>query len=122
MDPEEEEADWEPPDLPDASELPDNTGEWWVFYCHRKVAPPRAWPLALGITREISAPWRRGVGISVSWARNRATVGFWWRGPAPNHLVEPPPTNLRKVLGRAKRYRARYDNDHRSSNVQKVKE
>lgn len=104
VDPEEEEADWIPPAFPDPDDLPDNTSTWKVFYCWRGRAPKRAWPLAIGITREISAPWRRGLGLSVSFSGKRSTYGIWTRGAPPEIQFEPEEVSLRKVLRRARKY------------------
>lgn len=104
VDPEEEEADWIPPPLPDPADLDDNTDEWKFFYRWKGRAPKRAWPVAIGITREICAPWRRGLGISFSAARRRTTVGIWWRGEEPQWNIEPRQVSLRKALKRARKY------------------
>lgn len=104
IDPEEEEADWQAPAYADPDSLPDNTSVWGIFYRWCGRAPKRAWPLALGITREITAPWRRGLGLSVSWSGKRVTYGIWTRGTAPDAQVEPTEVSLRKTLKRARKY------------------
>ena len=103
VDPEEIDEDWEPPTL-EAGALVDNTAVWKFFYRWRGRSPKRSWPLAVGVTREITAPWRRGVGISFSYSGDRVTYGVWWRGGGPDPVARPREVRLRKVLRRAKKY------------------
>jgi hypothetical protein len=87
----EEDNDWVTPSLPDPSTVPDNTHSWWVFYHWWGTPNPAQKKVSLALTREITAPWRRGAGIMVRHKKNRAdAIGVWTRGKAPNILSDAP--------------------------------
>ena len=85
-----EENRWVLPSLPDASSVPDNTSSWWVFYRWRGQPNPRQRPVSVAVTREITPPWRRGLGIMLRKKSNAFAVGVWLRGKEPRILSDSP--------------------------------
>jgi len=81
---------WVLPSLPDASSVPDNTKSWWVFYFWHGAANPHQRHVSVAVTREITPPWRRGLGIMVTKKPRAFAVGVWLRGKAPRILSDSP--------------------------------
>ncbi len=102
-----DDPDWIPPLEVGATDLLDNTKAWGpVFFYHGSCQwwEPILFPC---IIREITRPWRRGVGLQVHWwnshkitgfgkkenrtivARGQAlALGIWWKGDGPADLRE----------------------------------
>jgi hypothetical protein len=103
-DPEADE-DWILPSRPLEENLEDNTSCWGPLYAWRGPINPRQHPLAIALTREITPPWRRGMGITwrTSASHGRA-VGLWFKGRPPAILSQPPAEqDATKVIQRANR-------------------
>jgi hypothetical protein len=99
-----ENADWLTPNLPDPETLPDNTKAWGPFYFWRGEPRRHQFPLSFAVTREITEPWRRGVGLVARWLHSAVAVGIWWPGSAPEILLSTPrEKNLRRVVRRHRR-------------------
>jgi hypothetical protein len=99
-----EEDDWVLPLQPDPALLPDNTSSWGPLYFWRGCPNPKQLLVSIAVTREISPPWRRGLGIVVrNWkATKGVAIGLWVAGPPPSILkTEPREENLQRVLERA---------------------
>jgi hypothetical protein len=97
-----EENEWTLPQLPDVNRLPDNTACWGPFFLWRGVPNRRQLPVSIAITREITPPWRRGLGIALKWPG--VAFGLWLAGPEPRILSRAPAEeNWRDVVARAKR-------------------
>jgi hypothetical protein len=86
----EEDNDWVTPSLPDPKAVPDNTDSWWIFYRWRGAPNPAQRRVALAVTREITPPWRRGLGIVTRGKNGASAVGVWTRGKAPHILRDNP--------------------------------
>lgn len=103
-DPEDPETEnlWVLPSPPDPSSVPDNTKSWWIFYFWRGEPNPWQRVVSVAITREITPPWRRGLGIMAK--RHRAcALGIWLPGQAPRILVDSPEEkNWQRIAARAK--------------------
>ena len=85
-----EENNWILPSLPDASSVPDNTSSFWIFYFWRGLPNPRQHRLSVALTREITPPWRRGLGIMLRKKQHAVALGVWIRGKAPRILSDSP--------------------------------
>jgi hypothetical protein len=85
-----EENEWVLPSLPDASSVPDNTESWWIFYHWSGQPNPRQRRLSVALTREITPPWRRGLGIMLRKKHHAFALGVWIRGKAPRILSTSP--------------------------------
>jgi hypothetical protein len=97
-----EENLWVLPSLPDPALVPDNTKSWWIFYFWRGVPNRWQWPVSISITREITAPWRRGLGIMTRMRGRAWAVGVWTPGQAPRILSQAPvEKNVTDVVARA---------------------
>jgi hypothetical protein len=95
-----EENEWRLPSLADASRLPDNTKCWGPLFLWRGTPNPRQLLVSIAITREITPPWRRGLGITLK--RVGVAFGVWLAGPQPRILSQPPAEeDWRKVVARA---------------------
>jgi hypothetical protein len=86
----EEDLDWELPLEPDPALVPEDTGSWWVFYNWRGRPNQWQWPLSVAVTREITHPWRRGLGIMLRRKQRAFAWGVWTRGKAPRILSDAP--------------------------------
>lgn len=101
-----EENEWRPPPLRDVKGLPDNTRCWGPLFFWRGEPNPRQLPVSVAITREITPPWRRGLGITLK--RPGVALGVWLAGPAPQILNKAPAEkNWRWVVKRANRLEGR---------------
>jgi hypothetical protein len=89
-DPEERENQWVLPSLPDPALVPDNTKSCWIFYAWRGEPRQGQWPVTVAVTREITAPWRRGLGIMLRRKDRASAVGVWMRGKPPRILSDAP--------------------------------
>jgi hypothetical protein len=97
-----EENEWRLPTLQDINRLPDNTRCWGPFYFWQGTPNPRQLPVSVALTREITPPWRRGLGISLKWPG--LALGIWFAGPAPRILHDAPAEkDWRRVVARANR-------------------
>jgi hypothetical protein len=112
-----EENNWVLPSLPDPASVPDNTSSWGPFYFWHGLVNPAQARVSVAVTREITPPWRRGLGISLR--RKRATqtrglaVGIWLAGREPTLLSEPPPEkDWREVVSRANRLEEERRSEH----------
>lgn len=89
-----EENEWVLPELPSLDSVPDNTSCWGPLYFWRGVANPAQKIVTIALTREITPPWRRGLGVTVRRSRSKGAkaraVGVWLRGREPRILSEPP--------------------------------
>lgn len=85
---------WVLPSLPDPASVPDNTSCFGPFYFWRGVANPAQARVSVAVTREITPPWRRGLGVTVRRSHAKGlkayAVGMWWPGKAPRILTEAP--------------------------------
>lgn len=100
-----DENEWVLPQLPSPDAVPDNTSSWGPLYSWRGFAnPAQAW-VSIAVTREITPPWRRGLGITLRRRGGVArAVGLWWKGPPPRILSDSPAEkNLQKVVKRSTR-------------------
>ena len=96
-----EEDDWVLPQIGDPTLVPDNTSSWLVFYAWHGEPRSRQWPISLAITREITEPWRRGLGIMVRGLHKAHAVGVWTHGQEPRILTEAPEEkNWHEVVAR----------------------
>jgi hypothetical protein len=103
-----DDSDWDLPAVPTDEGLPDNTASWGPFYRWQGEIRPSQSVLSIALTREITPPWRRGVGLVIRWDRPFQhygyAVGIWKRGKAPRILfMEPEEKNLQIVIERARR-------------------
>jgi hypothetical protein len=87
----EAENQWVLPSSPDPALVPDNTKSLWIFYAWHGQPRPRHWPVSIALTREITAPWRRGLGIMFRRKDRANAVGVWIRGKQPRILSDAPP-------------------------------
>jgi hypothetical protein len=90
-----EENNWVLPSLPDPHSVPDNTSCFGPLYFWRGVPNPRQTRVSVAVTREITPPWRRGLGLSYRTSRARGATkawafGIWIRGKVPRILSESP--------------------------------
>jgi hypothetical protein len=86
-----EENNWVLPKDPSPASVPNNTSSWGPIYFWRGLANPRQLPLSVALTREITSPWRRGLGLVVRARHQRAfALGLWRRGLAPSILSKSP--------------------------------
>ena len=89
-----DENEWVLPDLPSPTSVPDNTSSWGPLYFWRGVANPAQSRVSIALTREITPPWRRGLGISVRRSHSSGggarAVGLWFRGRPPRILSDSP--------------------------------
>lgn len=108
--------DWVLPQLPDLASVPDNTSCIGPLYFWRGDANPAQARISVAVTREITPPWRRGLGVTVRGAHAKGSkayaVGMWWRGKAPRILTQAP-TELewKGVVRRKTRKRKIYDGE-----------
>jgi hypothetical protein len=87
-----EENNWVLPSPPDLASVPDNTSCFGPLYFWRGFANPAQTRVSIAVTREITPPWRRGLGISVRRSGSRGVaVGLWFRSRPPQILSEAPP-------------------------------
>lgn len=89
-----EENDWVLPSAPDPVSVPENTSNFGPLYFWRGVAnPAQAW-VSVAVTREVTPPWRRGVGLVVRRSHAKGSrayaAGIWWPGQAPRILSQAP--------------------------------
>lgn len=106
-----EENNWKLPSLPDVTRLPDNTKCWGPLFLWRGMPNPRQFPVSVALTREITPPWRRGLGVVFKWPG--VAFGFWRAGPAPRILRgAPAEKDWRKVVARANRLESRSRSVH----------
>jgi len=97
-----EENLWVLPNLPDPASVPDNTKSLWIFYFWRGEPRQGHWPVTVALTREITAPWRRGLGIMFHRKHRASAVGVWIRGKEPRILSDAPSEkDWRDVVARA---------------------
>ena len=93
---------WVLPRSPNPLSVPDNTKSWWVFYTWRGEPNPSQRHLSIAITREITPPWRRGLGIMWRRKHRASALGVWIRGHAPRILSDSPSEkDWRKTAARA---------------------
>jgi hypothetical protein len=86
-----DENEWVLPPLPSPTSVPDNTSCFGPLYFWRGVANPAQARISTAVTREITSPWRRGLGITVrSKAGAAHAIGLWFRGKPPRILSEAP--------------------------------
>jgi hypothetical protein len=86
-----EENNWVLPDISNPTSVPDNTSCYGPLYFWRGIANPAQARVSIAVTREITPPWRRGLGISVcSKKRAGRAIGLWFRGRPPRILSEAP--------------------------------
>jgi hypothetical protein len=85
-----DENEWVLPDLPSPSSVPDNTSCFGPFYFWRGEANPAQAQISVAITREITPPWRRGLGIVRRKGSSAKALGLWFRGRPPRILNESP--------------------------------
>lgn len=98
----EEDNEWVTPSLPDPTAGPDNTGCWWIFYRWRGAPNPAQWRVSLAVTREITPPWRRGLGIMGRRKDHAYAFGVWTPGGEPRILRQTPAEkNWQEVVTRA---------------------
>jgi hypothetical protein len=86
--------DWVLPSLPNPALVPDNTHCFGPLYIWRgEPRSEQAW-ISIAVTREITAPWRRGLGVTFRKTRRpcikAVAVGIWLRGRPPAVLSQPP--------------------------------
>src|SRR5215471_5012356 len=86
----EQENRWVLPHLPDPALVPDNTSSWWVFYHWKGQPNPAQRKISIALTREITVPWRRGLGIMLRRKNRASAVGVWMRGKQPRILSDAP--------------------------------
>jgi hypothetical protein len=98
-----EENEWVLPDLPSPDSVPDNTSCFGPLYFWRGDANPAQRKVAVAVTREITPPWRRGLGVTIRSSEGLARAfGLWWRGKPPRILSEAPEEkNLQAVVKRS---------------------
>jgi hypothetical protein len=97
-----EENEWVLPSLPDASSVPDNTKSWWALYFWSGQPNPHQRWLSIALTREITPPWRRGLGIMLRKKHRASALGVWIRGKAPRILSDSPlERDLHETVARA---------------------
>jgi hypothetical protein len=86
--------DWILPDIPNPASVPDNTSCFGPLYFWRGVANPAQARISVAVTREITPPWRRGLGITVRGSHAKGSksyaVGLWWPGKPPQILTGAP--------------------------------
>jgi hypothetical protein len=85
-----DENEWVLLDLPDPDSVPDNTSSFGPFYFWRGEANPAQAKISVAVTREITAPWRRGLGITVRKKTAAKAVGLWFKGRPPRILHNRP--------------------------------
>jgi hypothetical protein len=94
---------WVLPSLPNPASVPDNTKSAWIFYFWSGAPNPWQRRISVAITREITPPWRRGIGIMCRGSRTAWAAGIWVRGTAPRILTDTPAeTDWQKTAARAK--------------------
>ena len=97
-----EENEWVLPSLPDPTSVPDNTKSWSIFYVWSGQPNPWQHRVTVALTREITVPWRRGLGIMIRVRGTAYAVGVWTRGRAPRILTDAPSEkNLGDVVTRS---------------------
>ena len=107
-----DENEWVLPPLPSLDSVPDNTSCFGPFFRWHGFANPSQAKVSIALTREITPPWRRGLGITLRSSRSKGSharaVGVWWRGRPPRILQdEPAEKDLKKVVKRADRLDAK---------------
>lgn len=89
-----DENQWVLPQIPSPTSVPDNTTCWGPLYFWRGFANPHQARIAIAVTREITPPWRRGLGVTLRRSRSKnyaaRAVGVWFKGQAPRILSESP--------------------------------
>lgn len=97
-----EENLWVLPSLPDPTSVPDNTKSLWIFYYWRGIPNPWQRRVSIALTREITVPWRHGLGIMIRVRGLAYAIGVWTRGQAPRILSDTPAEkNVADVVTRA---------------------
>jgi hypothetical protein len=97
-----EENEWVLPEVPSPDSVPDNTTCHGPLYFWRGEANPRQTLFSVAITREITAPWRRGLGLTLRKGATAKAVGLWFRGRPPRILGEAPvEKDWKKVVKRS---------------------
>jgi hypothetical protein len=101
-----DENEWVLPPLPDLDSVPDNTSCFGPFYFWRGMSNPAQKWISIAITREITPPWRRGLGLTVRQGRlssDAKAIGIWKKGNPPRILSNSPvEKNWRKVVKRSR--------------------
>jgi hypothetical protein len=89
-----DENEWVLPETPSLTSVPDNTSSWGPLYFWRGIANPAQSRVSVAVTREITPPWRRGLGITVRRSHSSGgaarAVGLWFRGRPPRILSDAP--------------------------------
>jgi hypothetical protein len=89
-----DENEWVLPETPSPASVPDNTSCWGPLYFWRGIANPSQTKVSVAVTREITSPWRRGLGITVRRSRSSGgsarAIGFWFPGRPPRILSDTP--------------------------------
>jgi len=62
---------------------PENTKAWGPMFHFCGPIPPKKWFLSVMWIREITDPWRRGLGVGVRGTQKFRGFGLWFRGRAP---------------------------------------
>jgi hypothetical protein len=111
-----EENEWVLPEIPSLDSVPDNTSTWGPWYLWRGPANPAQAPLSLAVTREITPPWRRGLGLVLRHRHQQAwAFGLWFRGPEPQILSKAPgEKNWRAVVKRSNKLGKASEKLHRN--------
>ena len=86
--------------------LEDNTHSWGPLYFWRGPAASKRWPLFVALTREVSPPWRRGMGLGLRYSVKHAmAVGMWKRGSDPHQV--PSEQSVTRTVRRSRRLDAK---------------
>jgi hypothetical protein len=101
-----EENNWVLPGAPNLASVPDNTSTWGPFYHWQGTPNPAQRRISVAVTREITSPWRRGLGITVRPSRREGSVahaiGLWLTGHPPRIMAAAPrEENWHDVVRRA---------------------